>query len=468
MSQRDGSNGDASAPEVLNSGAECGLALIVGAARSGTTLTRLLLDSHPEIGCPSEAGLPALMAHLVRVWSLVHADEAPDGVQADPGTQRPEGQATPRWDGGPERADEQPTPSAEACWKVPEAARSWVVESVRVPMTDYCARRGKRIYGDKSLDSVFHLGLVRDLFPDVRMVLVFRHVMDTVASGIEASPWGFNAYGYAPYVQASPGNAVAALAKYWLDHVDQALSWEQEHPEICHRVRYEDLVLQPEETLLGIERFLGVGEDLSALTAAFARDPARGPGDYKVEHTAGVHADSIGRGKRVPMTMLPPALLTALNEKLEALGYDLLDRGWNAAERPVDGRSTGFWADRLAQLMRAVEVTEPDNGLGSFAVVAEDHHRLRWVIEPELGTVCDGDGEVESVLIGTAQDLVLMLTGQENLGVLLRSGRIRHVLADEDEASRPDLAGELDRQVGLLRRSAGGSAQLADGRLAVG
>jgi hypothetical protein len=32
------------------------LAVIVGAARSGTTLLRLILDSHPEIGCPPEAG----------------------------------------------------------------------------------------------------------------------------------------------------------------------------------------------------------------------------------------------------------------------------------------------------------------------------------------------------------------------------------------------------------------------------
>ncbi len=51
--------------------------------------------------------------------------------------------------------------------------------------------------------------------------------MDTVASGIEASPWGFQAYGYAPYVQASPHNSVAALANYWLAHVTAAIEWEE-------------------------------------------------------------------------------------------------------------------------------------------------------------------------------------------------------------------------------------------------
>ena len=50
------------------------LGLIVGAARSGTTLLRLLLDAHREIGCPAEAGLPGLMSHMLRVWGTIDAD----------------------------------------------------------------------------------------------------------------------------------------------------------------------------------------------------------------------------------------------------------------------------------------------------------------------------------------------------------------------------------------------------------
>ena len=374
-----------------------GLALIVGAARSGTTLTRLLLDAHPEIGCPSEAGLPGLMAHLARVWSMVSADEIAQEGPDDPGTTQKDGDAPARWqeatDGGED--DGPRDPPAKALAQLPKVARDWIVSSVGVPMESYCDREGKRLYCDKSLDSVYHLGLVRELFPEVRMVLVFRHVMDTVASGIEASPWGFNAYGYAPYVQTTPGNTVAALASYWLDHVTTALRWEKEHPEVCHRVRYEDLVLRPDETVVGIQRFLGVGEDPDVLAQAFDRESPRGPGDYKVEHTTGVHAQSIGRGKRVPVAMLPPALLTALNEKLTALGYDALDRGWNAAERPVDGGGRGLWADRLAELMGDVQVTPGQANVGAFAVVTEDHRALRWVIDPGSGTVQQGDGDVE-------------------------------------------------------------------------
>jgi hypothetical protein len=429
------------------------LALIVGAARSGTTLSRLLLDAHPAVGCPSEAGLPALMGHLGRVWLMVNSDVVGGDGAEDPGALRTEGDAPARWEAAARVAehDEQRTESG-LLGELPESARAWIVRTVQGPMEGYCQRHGKQLYCDKSLDSVYYLPLVLGLFPEVRVVLVFRHVMDTIASGIEASPWGFQAYGYTPYVQATPGNSVAALASYWLDHVGAALSWESEHPEVCHRVRYEDLVLRPEETVAGMQRFLGVEEDLSVLARAFDRRPPRGPGDYKVEHTAGVHAGSIGHGKRVPFSMLPPPLVNALNEKLEALGYDLLDRGWNAAERQVDGGGIGLWAGRLHDLMCSFtgESGQPD--VGTFAVVAEDHRALRWVIDPMAGTIEQGDGEVESVLTGTAEDLVLMLTAEENLGVLLRSGRVRHVVADEDEASRRDLLLELNELIKMLRR----------------
>jgi hypothetical protein len=287
------------------------------------------------------------------------------------------------------------------------------------------------------------------------MVLVFRHPMDTVASGVEASPWGFQAYGYVPYVQSSPGNAVAALASYWFDHVRGALDWEAQHPDICHRVRYEDLVLMPEETVRSVQCFLGVKEDLSVLRTAFERDLLRGPGDYKVEHTSSVHLGSIGHGKRVPVGMLPPPLLKALNEQLEKLGYNQLDHSWNTAERIVDGGSRGLWARRLLEFMSDLQLGAGTVKVRTFAVVAEDHRMLRWVIDPATGSVEQGDGDVEGVLTGTAEDLVLMLTGEENLGVLIRSGRIRHVVADDTETARRDVAGEMNAIFGLLRRARG-------------
>lgn len=430
-------------------------ALVVGAARSGTTLLRLMLDAHPEIGCPAEAGVPGLMAHMAGVWMTVDADVRAPPSREDPGA-------------GDHQADEEGVigrlkDAGGAARRVafdrfPPEGRDWVRAAVREPMLRYLAPEGKRLYVDKSLDSVFHLELVDELFPTARYVLLFRHVMDTVASGIEASPWGFQAYGYASYVQASPHNSVAALANYWLAHVTAALEWEQKRGERCLRVRYEDLVLQPEETIAKVLRFLGVGEDLSVLRRAFERDPAHGPGDYKVAHTSRVHARSIGHGKRVPVGMLPPPLLVALNEKLTALGYNELSPAWNAEERPVDGDPTSLWSTRLAELMNSAQIVgraDALDELSSFALVAEDDRALRWIVDLESGNLTHGDGEAEGVVTGTAQDLVLMLSGEENLGVLLRSGRIRFLAASENEMPT-DLPATLEGIVGVVGgRSAG-------------
>jgi hypothetical protein len=440
-------------PNVLASkGADKELALIVGAARSGTTLLRLLLDAHPEIGCPAEAGLPSLMSHMAGVWATVDADTRAEAPATDPGQQGPDD-----LEGGLMAVDQTDrdhlAPDATSGTPMPDSAREWIRATTMIVMQRYCNRGDKRLYVDKSLDSVHYLGLVRQVFPNARYVLAFRHVMDTVASGIEASPWGFQAYGYAPYVHVSPANTVAALAKYWLDHVDQALAWETQHPETCLRVRYEDLVANPETTVREIQDFLAVRNDISVLQRAFDREPARGPGDYKIEYTTAVHSTSVGHGKRVPVGMLPPPLLSAINEKLEALGYPPLGRSWNASERAVDTRVDNVWSQRLRNLMSQAKRLNTDLDAGVFAVVAEDDQSLRWIIDSEMGTITQGDGDVEAVLTGTAEDLVLAITGEENLGVLLRAGRIRHVVPDEDVDIGRDRRKDLTLALATLRSS---------------
>jgi protein-tyrosine sulfotransferase len=424
------------------------LALIVGAARTGTTLLRLLLDAHPEIGCPAEAGIPALIENLGRVWWTVNAV----GGRVSPSTDRP-ADATET----PDNAVTNPGDAGVSLFRgLPGVAHQAITEAVLAPMAHYCAPIGKRIYCDKSLDSVQHLEVVRTLFPEVRCILLFRHVMDTVASGIEASPWGFQGYGYAPFIQRSSENFVAALVSYWLAHVDATLRWEQAHPELCHRVRYEELVMEPAKTLAQIFEFLEVAGDLSVLARAFERGRGRaavGPGDYKVTYTSEVHGASIGRGKRVPVWMIPPPMLDAVNESLATLGYSPLDRTWNAEPRIEEpDHADAGWSTRLAALMRQVKVPRSTNGspAGSFAVVAEDNPDLRWVIEPSRGEIRQGDGEVDSVVIGTTEDLSLMIADEENLGVLLRSGRIRHVTAREDVPSA-EVAETMRSVVELLR-----------------
>jgi len=241
-----------------------------------------------------------------------------------------------------------------------------------------------------------------------------------------------------------------------------ALAWEKEQPSSCLRLRYEDLVQRPEASVTAVQRFLGVHEDLSVLDRAFQRDLAPGPGDYKVMHTSRIHARSIGHGKRVPVAMLPPPLLEALNETLVALGYTQLDKSWNSEERPADGLVESIWRRRLSEIMGGMNLTTRLIGPEDptvVALVAEDHRALRWVVDLQTGDVTEGNGEVDAVVIGCAEDLVLMLTGEENLGVLIRAGRVRYLAASVAETPK-DLPGVLTRILAILEPSTD-SASLA-------
>jgi protein-tyrosine sulfotransferase len=386
------------------------LILILGAARSGTTLLRSLLDAHPEIGCPAEAGLPALISHARRVWATVCASD-------DPSPKDPLGAAA---------LEMAPT---EAVMPLPMHAEREIRRTARAMMKFYCRRDGQRIYCDKSLDTAQHLPAVYHSFPNTKCIILVRHVMDTIASGLEASPWGFNAFGYGPFVQASPDNTVMALARYWEMQVSLALKWEANRSESCHRVRYEDLVTNPAETLSGVFEFLEVDHDMSVLVRGFSQFSASsGPGDYKLAFTRTVSTGSVGRGKQVPVGMIPPPLIERLNELLEQLGYLRLTAAWNAEPRP--GNSVPESSRRqLVELMESMQDGEWTFDIESVAIVADDDTDLRWVVEPRSAIVRQGDGEVDVAITGAAEDLVRMMRGEANIGVLMRSGRIRHITA---------------------------------------
>jgi len=65
------------------------------------------------------------------------------------------------------------------------------------------------------------------VYPEAKFVCVYRHPMDVIASGVEACPWGLAGYGFDPYMAATPGNAVQALASFWADNARASLAVEE-------------------------------------------------------------------------------------------------------------------------------------------------------------------------------------------------------------------------------------------------
>ena len=220
--------------------------------RSGSTLLRFLLDAHPELACPPETSLPALCGQLSVVWSLI--------------------------EGAPLAAERDAAPP-----RVPDAAVAGIRRMLDEMTGSYLARRGKQMFCDKSLGSARFADLLTQIYPGAKFLCLYRHPMDVIQSGLDACPWGLNGYGFDQYIVGSPGNAVLALARYWLDNATVINEVEKAQPDRCHRVRYEDLVEDPEEVMREVYAFIGARPAPGVAQACFSDDRERfGPGDHKI------------------------------------------------------------------------------------------------------------------------------------------------------------------------------------------
>jgi protein-tyrosine sulfotransferase len=283
--------------------------------RSGSTLLRFLLDAHPNLACPPETNLPVMAGQLATVWSLISG--APLSK---------------------ERGDEPP--------EIPEDAIRGVRRTLDDMLGSYLSRHRRRRYCDKSLGTARFAELLSRIYPEAKFLCLYRHPMDVIASGLEACPWGLKGYGFDPYIASTPGNAVWALARFWIDNVAVILAAEERYPASCHRVRYEDLVADPEQVMEEIFGFLGEESVPGIAEQCFAMERERlGPADYKIWHTTQVTTSSVGRGWSVPAGMIPPPARDQINDLAGRLGYVQVDEQWGTAEMPRDLRAS----DQLVQ-----------------------------------------------------------------------------------------------------------------------
>jgi hypothetical protein len=287
--------------------------IILAMARSGSTLLRFILDSHPELACPPETGLGSASFAVARLCDLL--DPSPESAEGD---YRP--------------------------LQVAASLTSSAAASIRRLLDDaygrYLERLGKRRWCDKSLDNLRAAELLANLYPDAQFVCLYRHCMDVIISTFEACPWGLGGYGVDQYLAASQGNGVAAVAQSWLDRARALIEFEITYPGRCHGIRYEDLVSSPEETAAELFAFLGV-DCVPGITATCFADQheTRGVGDHKIWFTGGINRDSLGQGARVPVSMLPPPLIGAVNQTLVQLRYRQVDEHWAATVGACDPRS---------------------------------------------------------------------------------------------------------------------------------
>ena len=413
---------------------------VLCAGRSGSTLLRFLLDAHPDLACPPETRLPWLARQLATAWTVIE-DTGPTGqsVNGD---------------------------SADATISAPVA--EGLRRSLDPMMTSYLRHRGKRRYCDKSLGAAQHAGLLLRIWPDARFICLYRHPMDVIASGIEASPWGLTSYGFEPYIASPPDNNVAALARYWLDYTTSIVAAEERFSDRCLPVRYEDLVTDPDGRIARILEFIGAAPAPGIVARCFGPEHQRfGPGDYKIWNTGRVTADSVGRGWTMPAGKIPAPLLARINELADVLGYLPVGDRWGTGAKPADLRTrTDDDLARMGDQTRTDDLALPDWALAvderiraGLARVGEQFGRAHgpratesvllfvngpawddadawWRLDLAAGTVSAGLGEAgedgDWSLTGSAQAWARLLAGQANLGVAFRRGDLRY--ADKGDA----------------------------------
>jgi Sulfotransferase family len=417
--------------ENVNGGRVADPVFVLCVGRSGSTLLRLVLDTHPDLACPPETNIPALCSQLAVVWSLIEG--APLSLQ---------------------RGDAPPT--------IPDAAIAGIRQTMDLMTAPYLQRRGKKLYCDKSLGTAAYAGLLARIYPGARFICLYRHSMDMISSGLEACPWGLNGYGFDRYIADSPGNAVMALARYWLDGSAAIAAVQEQYPGSCHRVRYEDLAADPERVAAGIFDFLGVGQVPGIGEAVFAGEHERfGPADHKIWYTSKINQASVGRSDSLPAGLIPPPILESMNGLLDKLGYVQVDESWGTADMPDsllvpgDGGTeqeqeqeqggqppeaailAGRLAAGLAQFGAAMAARWQAQQAETFTVVIRQPHSAAWVraVDLSAGEVTTGgpagdageDGaEADWSIVGTAEAWLRVLDGDLNLSTALRRNEVRY------------------------------------------
>ena len=165
---------------------------VIGSPRSGTTLLRLMLDSHPHISCGEETHFLRDLETIVgRNWGLVSTY----GLD-----------------------------------------RTWWLDHIRELYADFqsavLARSGKARWAEKDPTYTLHLTFIEELFPDALYVHLLRDGHDVVASFRDR--WGYR-------------SAARAARSEWARYVDAALALGRRLGEARYlELRYERLVADPQ------------------------------------------------------------------------------------------------------------------------------------------------------------------------------------------------------------------------------
>jgi protein-tyrosine sulfotransferase len=381
---------------------------ILSTPRSGSTLLRYIIDTHPAVCCPSEVLLGVLCDDLYLVLSLTLGQ-----TQPEPGS--------------------------------PESERVVLAEVRRIVseiMGSYAAAKNKRIWCDKSPRNLNHLEILNEVFPDAKFICLYRHCMDVVHSFMERVQEGWMID--LKYYARNHGfrNHYGVYVDSWLEKTVTMMEFERDNPGRTFSLKYEDLVMNPAGTLSQMFSFLELNWDESILESVFSTRHDPGPGDPNVAFSKKIHADSVGLGSSIPRRYFNDRLVERINPVLEKLGYEIVGPDWGVSARPrvKERDSKRDDADVVVSSIDDVFKTYIPNCLRKhqqtfrgidavykLVIPENDGEDLHWIVDTHELTCRSGSDDVEAqcTIIVAPDDLIDMVNGKLNSAKALRQGRLQ-------------------------------------------
>jgi hypothetical protein len=199
-------------PVVTSDGDVCSNPIfIIGVHRSGTSLLRRIINSHPAIACPPETYYLTHFAAMMRDRN-----------------------------------------TAAGFFGLGYQSREDWVNQIRIWSSRYHEAyrisHDKSRWADKTPQYSHVLPELKEIFgPGARFVFIIRNPLDVIYS-IYSRGWDIRGEG---------GDLLSATARYVAETLEAQLDFLNQNPDICLEVRYEDLIREPEARLRTIFAFLG-------------------------------------------------------------------------------------------------------------------------------------------------------------------------------------------------------------------
>jgi hypothetical protein len=210
-------------------------AFIVACGRSGTTLLRAMLDTHPDMAIPPETKFILTLLGRGRRY------ESPEGFRVDAFV------TDLRWAFGLRELG-LTVDEARSALEPPPADTP---DAIRRAFRRYAERRGKARYGNKTPVHVLSIARLAEAFPEARFIHIIRDGRDVALS----------------YLASDVGpDSLEGAALRWRRWVRRGRAAGRGlGPNRYLEVRYEDLAADPEATLRRIGGFLGLPYDAAML-----------------------------------------------------------------------------------------------------------------------------------------------------------------------------------------------------------